>query len=167
MRKWVQIDGNNVIKTVYTCDTAQMIDKEIDSIFDDSVIGKQYIDFNTIIDYTPTMTIEEQKQAKIKALQEKYQAEYNTYLSQYPHAEVVSFPDKKAEAIAYNLDNTAPTPIIDSIVAGYGGTITKDEYIASVLAKVQYLAQKEGAMVAKRDAIKACTTQAELDAIVV
>jgi len=112
-------------------------------------------------------TLEEQKQTKIKQLQDKYQAEYNAYLAQYPQSEVATFDDKKSEALAYNLDNTTPTPIIDSIVAGYGDTITKEDYIQSVLDKVHYLAQKEGAMVKVRDRIKACTTQAELDAIVI
>ena len=106
-----------------------------------------------------------QKQAKIKALQDKYQAEYDAYLAKYPQAEVSSFDDKKREAIAYNLDNTTPTPIIDSILAGLGDD--KATYINSILAKVQFLAQKEGAMVKTRDAIKACTTQDELDAIVI
>jgi len=128
-------------------------------------IGDTYDGTNFIAPTPPTLN--EQKQVKIKALQDKYQAEYDNYLAQYPQSEIATFDDKKNEALAYNLDDTAATPIIDSILAGYGGTITKANYVASILAKVQYLAQQEGAMVKVRDAIKACTTQAELDAIVI
>lgn len=115
------------------------------------------------IAYVPTL--DEKKQTKIKQLQDKFQSQYDTYLASYPQAEVASFDDKKKEAIAYNLDNTVPTPIIDSILVGLGDD--KATYINSILAKVQYLAQQEGTMVKTRDAIKACTTQAELDAIVI
>lgn len=109
--------------------------------------------------------LEKQKAAKIKLLHDKYQSVYQEYLNQYPKNEVDSFGDKRREALAWTADNTVATPIIDSIVAGWGGN--KADYVASVIAKVQYLAQKEGEMVKTRDAIKACTTQAELDAIVV
>jgi len=108
---------------------------------------------------------EKDRQAKIKALQDKFQSGYDAYLANYPQAEVASFNDKKNEALAYNSDNTAPTPIIDAIILG--SVDTKADYIASVLAKVQFLAVKEGEMVKVRDAIKACTTQDDLDAIVI
>lgn len=109
--------------------------------------------------------ISEAKQEKITELHNKYQAEYDAYLAQYPAREVATFATKQAEATAYTLDNTSPTPSIDSIVLGYGGS--KDEYVQSVMNKVSYLAQQEGSMVAKRDAIKAATTVAELDAIII
>ena len=56
------------------------------------------------------------KQEKIKQLHDKYQKMYNDYLAQYPKREVDSFAVKQAEAIAYNLDNTAPTPVIDALI---------------------------------------------------
>jgi len=114
---------------------------------------------------TSLLPLDEQKQTKIKQLQDKYQKEYDAYLAQYPKREVDSFPVKQAEAIAYNLDNTAPTPIIDAIVSKNGAA--KSDYVASILTKVTALAAQEGEMVAIRDSIKACTTQDELDAIVV
>jgi len=166
MRKWVKTDKNSVIQSVYTCETEQHIDKEIDASFvDTDIVGMQYVSFDTIIDYIPKLTFEEQKQAKIKALHDKYQAEYDAYLAKYPKREVDSFDDKRREALAYSADNTSPTPVIDSIVAGYNGAISKESLVASIIAKVQYIAKQEGKMVAKRDAIKACTTQEELEAI--
>lgn len=113
----------------------------------------------------PPFDLEKCKKEKISVLQEKFQAHHDDYLASYPKAEVSSFDDKKSESLAYNLDINAPTPIIDNIVIGWGGT--KADYIASILIKVHYLAQQEGAMVKIRDTVKACTTQAELDAIVV
>ena len=104
------------------------------------------------------------KQEKIKQLHTNYQEAYNEYLSQYPKAEVDSFPIKQAEALAYQKDNNAPTPVIDDIVSKSGGT--KEDHIQSVLDKISYLAQKEGAMLSIRDKIKACTTQADLDKVV-
>jgi len=122
-------------------------------------------DWELVPEVVITPTLEELKQQKIKQLQDKYQEEYDTYLAQYPQSEVATFEDKKREALAYDLDSASPTPILDNILLGYNGTVTKAEYVASILAKVNYLAQREGVMVAKRDAIKACTTQDELDAI--
>ena len=169
MKKYAQILNNKV---------HGLFDYEVLPQFDDSIvmidvtslttlpnIGDTYDGTNFMAPTHPTL--DENKQAKIKQLQDKFQSQYDAYLASYPQAEVASFNDKKAEAIAYNLDSTAPTPIIDSILVGLGTSTTKADYVASILAKVNYLAQQEGAMVAVRDAIKACTTQAELDAIVI
>ena len=123
----------------------------------------EYIEYIAPIPTPPTL--DENKVAKINQLHDKFQEQYDTYLNSYPKAEVSSFNDKKNEAIAYSLYNTTPTPIIDSILVGLGDD--KATYINSILAKVQYLTQQEGAMVKVRDAIKACTTQDELDAIAI
>jgi len=166
---------------------AQIVDNKVHGIFDYKILpefdntivmiditnlttlpksGDTYDGTNFIAPKPPTPpTLAENKTTKIKALQDKYQATYDTYLAQYPQSEIATFDDKKREALAYNLDPTVATPIIDSIVAGWGGT--KADYMTSVLAKITYLATQEGAMVKVRDAIKACTTQAELDLIIV
>ena len=129
--------------------------------FIDTLLDK--IDWKIIPDTIPSL--DEQKQAKIKQLHDKYQKMYDVYLAQYPKREVDSFAVKQAEAIAYNLDNTAPTPVIDALIKTSGDT--KANYVASVLAKVTALAEQEGQMVKIRDSIKACTTQKDLDAIVI
>jgi len=105
------------------------------------------------------------KDEKINQLHANYDASYNAYLAQYPSAEVATFATKQKEAEAYSIDNTVATPVIDGIISSSGDT--KAVYVQSVLDKISYLAQLEGDMVATRDAIKACNTQAELDAIVV
>jgi len=130
----------------------------------DGVIGDYlYLDNNSAPTYISYF--EKVKQDKINQLHAKYQKMYDDYLAQYPQREVDSFPTKQAEALAYTANNTASTPIIDAIVGS--NAALKSAYITSIMAKVTALAQQEGKMVTIRDSIKACTTQAELDAIVV
>ena len=169
MKTYAQI-VNNKVHGIYDYDVLPEFSTDIKMVditnlttkpnIDDSYDGTNFIAKTVIVP-----TLDEQKQAKIKQLQDKYQSEYDAYLAQYPKREVDSFPVKQAEAIAYNLDNTAPTPVIDAIVSKNGAA--KDDYVASILTKVTALAAQEGEMVAIRDSIKACTTQDELDAIVV
>ncbi len=112
-------------------------------------------------------TFKMNKYNKIKELQDKFQARYDAYLAQYPQAEVASFNDKQSEAVAYTIDNKADTPIIDGIISGMKTKVTKADFVAAILAKVKILSQQEGAMIETRSAIKACTTQAELDKIII
>ena len=167
MKKYAQI-VNNKVHGLFDYEVLPEFDSTIVMVDVTNItplpsVGDSYDSINFIPPVPPTF--DENKTAKIKALQDKFQEQYDTYLASYPQAEVASFEDKKKEAIAYNLDNTTPTPIIDSILVGLGDD--KATYINSILAKVQYLAQQEGAMVKTRDAIKACTTQDELDAIAI
>lgn len=120
-------------------------------------------DYELILE--PTKTIEDLKLEKIKALHNKYQDEYDAYLSQYPQREVDTFATKQKEATAYIIDNTTPTPSIDAMVNN--DHMAKVELINAIMTKVQYLAQQEGEMIAKRDLIKAATTEAELEGIVI
>ena len=110
------------------------------------------------------ITIQDNKNELIAKLHDKYQAQYDDYLAQYPKREVDTFPTKQAESVAYTLDNTTPTPVINALVGG--NEVAKVELINVIMQKVLYLAQQEGEMVAKRDAIKACTTQEELEAVI-
>jgi len=167
MKKYAQI-VNNKVHGIFDYEVLPEFDNTIVMIDVTNLtpipsVGDIYDGTNFVAPIPPSL--DEQKQAKIKALQDKYQASYNVYLSKYPEVEIASFPTKQKEALAYQVDNTAPTPVIDAIVATWGGT--KADYIASVLAKVVYLAGQEGDMVKVRDSIKACTTQTELDAIVI
>jgi len=109
-------------------------------------------------------TFEEAQQLAIDELHDEYQKHYDDYLSQYPAREIATFATKQNEAMAWNLDNTTPTPTIDAMVQN--DPIKRTELLYAVIAKVNYLATQEGEMVAKRDAIKACTTTEELEAII-
>ena len=132
------------------------------------------ISYKTLMNGTEEMAInmvatknsaifEENKQVKIKELQDKYQSEYNAYLAKYPKREVESFDDKKREALAYNADNSASTPLVDAMVGGDADL--RIEMLNSILEKIFYVAAQEGMMVATRDAIKACKTVDELNDI--
>lgn len=115
-----------------------------------------------IIEPEPTPpTFEEIKQEAIDKLHADYQAEYDKYINQYPEAEVETFATKQREAEAYELDNLAPTPRISAMVAN--NESMRLEMINSILAKLDYLSFQEGRMIDKRDKIKACTTEAELN----
>jgi len=106
-------------------------------------------------------TFEELQQSMITTLHRTFDDLYNNYLTSYPNAEIASFPTKQKEAMAWNLDNTTPTPTIDAMVQN--NPTKRAELLYAVLAKVTYLAEQEGEMVAKRDAIKACENQNDLD----
>jgi len=124
--------------------------------------------FNTLKDgemvwIEPVVPIEEAIADKISKLHAKYKREYDEYLSKYCSMEIVSFATKQKEAEAYEADNTAPTPRLSAMVGG--DEDKRIELITSILDKLDYLAQREGVMVATRDAIKACTTIEELEEI--
>jgi len=160
---YATIDNNNIVNGIKEIGSAVGSASHIEiPNYDLNLLGKTYINGVFV---NVTLTFAEQKQEKINQLHIKYQKMYDDYLAQYPRREVDSFAVKQAEATAYTLDNTTATPIIDAIV-GNNATL-KSAYITAVMAKVTALAQQEGKMVAIRDSIKACTTQAELDAIVI
>jgi len=160
---YATIDNNNIVNGIKEVNSVIDTPSHIEiTEYDMSLLGKTY---NNGVFVNVTLTFAEQKQAKIKQLHDKYQKMYDAYLAQYPKREVESFAVKQAEAIAYNLDNNAPTPVIDALIKTSG--VTKANYVASVLAKVTALAAQEGQMVKIRDSIKACTTQKDLDAIVI
>lgn len=108
-------------------------------------------------------TFEELQTQMIATLHKNYDAQFDAYLAQYPKGEQTSFEDKASEAKAYHADNTVDTPIISAMVGG--DETLRVEMLEAVWVKLIGIAQMEGQMVAKRDAIKACTTVEELEAI--
>ena len=108
-------------------------------------------------------TLGELKKQKISLLKKKYDKAFREYLSTYSEIEIQSFKDKAKEAKAYMINNNAPTPYIDAMVGGDGQK--KVELINGIYRKIKHLASLEGKMLATRDAIKACKTKDELDAI--
>jgi len=108
-------------------------------------------------------TFEELQESMINTLHKAYDENFNAYLSQYPKGEQESFKDKAYEAKAYQADNTVATPYISGMVGG--DEALRVEMLTAVWNKVQYSSMMEGQMIAKRDAIKACTTIEELEAI--
>ena len=64
----------------------------------------------------------------------KYDKWLTDYKSKFANEEVVSFEDKRKEALAWNIDNTTSTPVCDAIAAGAG--IDREAYLQSVIDKV-------------------------------
>ena len=86
---------------------------------------------------------------------------------EYPDVETATWDKQEREALAYRIDNTAPTPFIDGIVQGRG--IDKDELIAKILEKSDALASVTGYYTGVRQALEAqidaATTYSELQGI--
>ncbi len=152
-------ESTNVSKDVYVYDTVYVDDYKR---FSDPVGAAKDI-FEKEYRKNNPLTLDEAKVEKIKKLHEKYQREYDEYLSQYPKREVESFATKQSEAIAYRLDNTAPTSTIDAMC--FGDETKRVELINAILEKIDYLASQEGLMLSKRDMIKACTTIEDVESV--
>ena len=98
---YVTLDEKNIVNGIKEVNEPINDNSHIEiTQYDVSLIGKYYNNGSFI---NPVLSFDEQKQAKIKQLHDKYQKMYSDYLAQYPKREVDSFAVKQAEAIAYNL----------------------------------------------------------------
>jgi len=107
--------------------------------------------------------LEQLQQDSIIKLHSKYDKFFKAYKESYPEGEQSSFDDKRKEALAWKLDDTSPTPVCDTIATARGED--RLDFLQSVYDAVIYLTYQEGSMIKVRDAIKAATTEDELDAI--
>jgi hypothetical protein len=86
----------------------------------------------------------------------------------YPEWEKDTWPDQQREILAWEADNTTPTPCLDAIAQHRGMDIV--EYRTRTLAKVKAFQKNGWYVVGARqgyeDQIKAAKTQADLDLIV-
>jgi hypothetical protein len=117
----------------------------------------------------PPPTLAELKAAKLREVNTQAEAIAAQLTAGYPDFERDTWPDQQAEVLAWNADNTAPTPCLDTL-AQYRG-IDPVLYRQKTLAKVQayrkagwYLA---GTRQGYEDRIKAAATQSDLDAITI
>ena len=117
--------------------------------------------------------IEAEADALRPGLIEANNAAYETAIEQmtadYPAAEIQTWERQRAEVIAWEADQSAPTPWID-MAAGARG-LARDEYLARTLAKVTAFAQASAWLTGRRqgidDAIRAAKSPAELAAITI
>lgn len=75
----------------------------------------------------------EQERAKIRIVAEAEEA-VSSLTSRYPRFEIDTFPYQRAEALAFQADSNAVTPIIDKIAERRGKTRT--QVASRILAKV-------------------------------
>jgi len=94
----------------------------------------------------------------------------NMLTAGYPENEIASWPKQETEARAWMIDNTAPTPWIDSAATARG--MPKPDFIALVIANADALAPLHGALSGKRqylrdqiDSLGDNPTAQQLDAI--
>jgi hypothetical protein len=85
----------------------------------------------------------------------------------YPPSEISSWERQRAEALAWEADNTEPTPWID--IAAAARNIERVSFLQRTVDKVTLFLQASAFLVGTRqlneDAIKLATTVEELDAI--
>lgn len=111
----------------------------------------------------PSLTNTITKESKLKDLKEWHDSQVELFMSKYSKREQESFPYQREEAKRWELDNTALTPDVDRLALGMG--ITREELLQAILTNIAQLTDLQGYVGKKRDEIKACTTQAELEAI--
>ena len=114
-------------------------------------------------DWVAIVDIELLKAEKKQALNQWHDTQTQGMKDKYSSSEVESFLDKRNEAMAFRNDPLAKTPYIDAMSGG--NNEVRLMLLNSILAKVDATAQLEMFVLMTRDAIDACTTQTQLDAI--
>ncbi|MFC3816584.1 hypothetical protein [Lysobacter sp. GCM10012299] len=103
-----------------------------------------------IRDDSPPPTLEAAKTTAVARLKLAVDAELAPILSDYPVAEVASWPVQLAEANAWLADPATPTPLLDTA----RGDTDKAEFCHSVVGKADLYSQAAGLVFAWR---RACT----------
>ncbi len=120
-----------------------------------------------ISDENLTALLEKKKNNMIKKLADKTDSFKTQLLVGYPQAEIDSFSRQEAEALAYQADHKAPTPMLSQIAENRG--VTLEELVVKVLEKSAQFAVAMGAVIGIRqgfeDRILAAQTQEELEQI--
>jgi hypothetical protein len=112
-------------------------------------------------------SLEEMKVEKLKALKAYVNTKKSELEAPYSGVSVGSFEDKRRELFAWMADDTAATPYVDmlSTMDGVVYQTLRLDLLAAIKAKVQLVAELEQFEDVTRSAIKAASSQAELDAI--
>jgi hypothetical protein len=136
------------------------------------IVANTLEEYNFYLDRTADEIVAMKKATKLKQVQEKYEAQ-RLALMHLPE-EHKTWNIQEAEYNAYMLDNLAPTPAIDGLVQGRntaGDMITKAELIikigTAIDSYITAVAIITGTQHGYESLIKACTTQTELDAIII
>ena len=139
---------------------------------DNAKIGWELVN-GVLIDPSPTPpppTIEELIESKLNELKQYINNQKAAVESKYSDISIESFADKRKEALAWKVNNTAPTPYVDMMCTLPDGSIdatARVDLLNAILTKVAQVAQLEAYERSTRIAIEACTTQEELNAILI
>jgi hypothetical protein len=85
--------------------------------------------------------------AAVQAVKE-FEAETAAMTASYSQAEIDTFSTQEAEAKAWSFDDTAPTPLLDAILAESGDA--KAEIVMAVLGKAEVLKGAVGAAIGRK-----------------
>lgn len=109
------------------------------------------------------LTLDELKGISIKLIQDYYDDLVDQIHGTEARFEVESYRTQELEWRAYLADNSASTPYCDQLAASRG--ITKSELMTKIGNKIISFATLQGQLHNYEDAVKACTTTAELEAL--
>lgn len=114
------------------------------------------------------LSIEELKASKLLEINSVYNVSTSNLVSTYPDMEVLTFDKQEQEARAWQIDNSASTPLIDALVLGRG--IDKAELVRRIIAKADTFALATGYLTGQRqryeDMLAAAQTAEAVAAIV-
>lgn len=100
-----------------------------------------------------TSTIfQQEKNEKLKEINNSCQAELNALTANYPTGEVSTFDKQEAESVAFISDNTAETPLIDALSTAR--EMDKTELANRVVAKAGLFSAASGAIIGKRQKLE-------------
>ena len=162
--KFCKIENGKVTNIISA--EQSFIDTLPDTYFqsEDAFIGQGFDGINLIVEEEVLPTLEENKIKKSKLNTDNAQRLMSEEFSSSPDFEIKSFSTQQREYEAYILDNTAPTPFIDGIILP---TETKAEFMAKVGANLSFIQGIQKQMRQTDLEIKNCTTQNELDMVVI
>ncbi len=119
----------------------------------------EIIDGFPMLDYAKT--------EKLKEINARCDVAMSKLTADYPDTERLTFDQQKAEAEAYEADESAPCPMLRALAQNRG--ITMADLCARVKAKAALFASVTGALMGQRqhmeDLLDACKTPAEVAAI--
>lgn len=113
----------------------------------------------------PTLT--DLANLKLTEINQKGEAMAAILTAGYPEFEIKTWPQQETESMAWNADNTSPTPMIDIMATARG--IPRELYLSKTVAKVTIFREKSSNLVGQRqkysDQVAAATTPEQIAAI--
>lgn len=100
--------------------------------------------------------IEQLKSEKLNQFNAAAEREIQALISTYPPSEVTSFHKQENEARAWLADDTAATPLLDSLATTRG--MDKATLVNKVIAKADAFAQASGEIIGKRQKLEDALT---------
>ncbi len=115
------------------------------------------------------LSLDEVKAAKLAEINAACDAVLASVTASYPERELLTFDQQKAEATAYLADASASCPLLSALASARG--LDMADLCARVMAKAAAFSAVSGSVIGQRqayeDALDACETKADVQAIAV